>query len=102
MSITLSAPERQKLKVVIAEITNSFLRIDSEKEAIKDLIATASEEFEIEKRMVRKIATVMYKSNYHDMLAEQEDFEYLYESIVEGKKEPEEANVTPIRSSEGS
>ena len=101
MAITLSAPERAKLKTIISEIEKSFLKIDAERETIKDMIADASEEFDVEKKMIRKIAVAMYKSNYPDIVSEQEDFEYLYESIIEGK-DANNSVVTPLRSREGS
>ena len=101
MALSLSPKERAKLKLLIKEITDSFLRIDSERETIKDMIADAAEEFDIEKKMIRKIANAMYKSNYPDIVSEQEDFEFLYESIIEGK-DANDSVVTPIRAKEGS
>lgn len=92
MPIALSAPERQKLKVVIKNIVDSLTRIDGEREAIKDMIAGASEEYDIEKKMIRKLATTIHNSNFPEIQSENDDFEYLYESIVEGKNVSTETN----------
>ncbi len=74
-----------QLKAMIGEITHCFQRIDSEREQIKDIVAAASETFGIKKPMVNKIAKTMYKHNYADVQAEHEEFEQLYESVVESK-----------------
>lgn len=87
MSIVPSNPkDREKLKLAIGEITNCMLRIDGEREQIKEIIAAASEEFEIDKKLIRKVANTMYKHNYADVQAEQEEFELLFETLFEGKK----------------
>lgn len=85
-SITLTAPERASLKKCLVEITNCMARMDAEKAAKKDITDRIKDEFEIPPRTANKLATVMYKHNYSDLQAEQEDFEHLYESLVEGKK----------------
>lgn len=91
MSLPSNPADRQKLKMAIGEITNCFLRIDAERDAMKEIIAEASSKYGVDKKMIRKIASTMYKHNYADVQAENEEFEILYESIVEGRKDDEEA-----------
>ena len=91
MSLPSSPNDRQKLKLAIVEITNCLLRIDSEREAMKEIISEASSKYGVDKKMVRKIATTMYKHNYADVQAENEDFELMYETLIEGRKANEEA-----------
>lgn len=86
MPIPSNPQDREKLKAVIAEITNCMLRKDHENEAMKEIIEDAAKTYEIEKKLIRKLATVMYKSNYNDLQEENEEFELLYESIIEGHK----------------
>ena len=87
MSVIISNPaDRDKLKQMIAEITNCMLRMDSERDQMKEIIADAAENFELDKKQIRKIATTMYKSNYADVQAENDEFQYLYESVIEGKR----------------
>lgn len=90
-SVTLSAPERDKLKQCLVEITNVLARVDAEKDHQKEITARIKEEFGIKPAQANKLARVMYKHNYSDLQAEQEDFEYLYETLVEGKKAEDEA-----------
>lgn len=78
--------DRQELKTMLAEMTNSMRRIDDEREQITDIAKAAEEKFEIKRKLIRKLATTMYKHNYADLQAENEHFEFLYEALVEGKK----------------
>ena len=86
LSVVPSDPrDREKLKQAIGEITNCMLRIDGEREQIKAIISDNAEEYGIEKKLLRKIATTMYKHNYDDVQAEQSDFELLFEALFEKK-----------------
>ena len=92
MPVPSSPADRKKLKDMIAEITNCMLRIDGERDQMKEIIADAASKFQIDKKQIRKIATTMYKANYADAKAENEEFEILYETLVEGRlAETEEA-----------
>jgi len=79
------AKEKQELKSALVEITTAMQRADDEREHIKDICASCEETFGIKKAVVRKLAATMYKHNYPDIVAENEHFEQLYESVVEGK-----------------
>lgn len=85
-AIPTNATERQELKTMLAEITRCMQRMDDERESIKDIAKAAEDKFGIKAKLVRKLATTMYKHNYADIQAENEHFEFLYESLVEGKK----------------
>lgn len=91
MSLPSNPNDRQKLKMAIGEMTNCLLRIDSERDAMKEIIAEASKQYGVEKKMLRKIATTMYRHNYADVQQENEEFEILYETLVEGRNPDEDA-----------
>lgn len=73
----------QQLKAMVGEITHCYSRMDSEREQVKEIVKAASDTFGIKKVMVTKIARTMYKHNYADVQAEHEEFELLYESVVD-------------------
>lgn len=75
--------DRQKLKGMLSEIENCLIRIESEREAMKDIIEEAHEKFSIPKKLIRKIATTMYKHNYSELVTEDEMFQLLYEGVLE-------------------
>lgn len=77
--------DRKKLKQILVEMTNCMQRADLEKESMKELASDAERQFEIPKKLIKKLATTMYKRSYATLSQEQEDFERLYEVLVEGK-----------------
>lgn len=72
------------------EITNVLARVDAEREHQKEITSRIKDEFGIKPSQANKLARVMYKHNYSDLQAEHDDFEYLYETLVEGKKAEDE------------
>ena len=77
-----------RLKAMVAEITHCLRRMDDEREQMKEIVKVAAEEFGIKKGMVTKIARTMYKHNYADVQQEHEEFELLYESVVDANDRP--------------
>jgi hypothetical protein len=90
LPIPSNSKDRQKFKQALAEITACMQRMDDEREHIKDITKMVEESFEIKAKVTRKLASTMYKHNYADVQSEHEHFEFLYESIVEGRKTDEE------------
>jgi len=85
MEMFTNPEDRLALKAMIVEITNSLQRIEGEKEQIKDIIDAATDKFEIKPKLVKKMANTMFKHNYSDIQSENDDFEHLYQTIIEGK-----------------
>lgn len=84
---TINAKERQEFKLMLVEMTKVLQQIDDLRESLKDIADSAQEKFSIKKKLVSKLAKTMYKHNYADLQTENEHFSYLYESLVEGKKD---------------
>lgn len=80
--------ERKKLKTALATITHHFQQIDDQKEAIKETIEELSGSSGLEKKVIRKLATTMYKHNYATLQEENRHFESLYETVIEGRLLP--------------
>lgn len=89
-SVPSNPADRQKLKSTLTEITRCMQRIDDEKSAIKDLLDDASEKFDVEKKLLSKLAKTMHKRNYADQIHENESFETFYEILIEGQKVADE------------
>jgi len=81
--------DRQKLKLALEQITDSMARTASEREHIKEVIDMIKENFEIDPKQTRKLAKTMYDRSYSDLQQENEDFELLYEAVVEGMSVPD-------------
>ncbi len=86
MSDVPSSPtDRQKMKTMLSEITHCLQRIDDEKESMKEIVDEIAGQYGLKKKIVSKIARTMYKHDYQDRVAEEEHFQEMYESLVEGK-----------------
>lgn len=80
---TISNPADQvKIKKMLSEISDSFTRIEAERDLIKETIEALSEDFAIDKKILRKMARIYHKQNYSTVEAEQEELALLYESVV--------------------
>ena len=84
MSFNVTNPaDKKKIKDALFEISNCMTRIGAEKELIKDIVNDLSENFELPKKQVNKIAKVYHKSNYSQQVADSDEFQTMYESLFE-------------------
>ena len=83
MSNVISNPaDKLKIKKMMSEISDSYTRISAERDLVKETIAVLAEDFELDKKVLRKMAQVYHKQNFTTVEAEQEDFVFTYESIL--------------------
>lgn len=81
--MTVSNPaDQEKIRKALSEISDSYTRIAAEKDLIKDIVSEISENFDLPKRTVNKMAKVYYKQNFHEEQQSFEEFEALYEEVV--------------------
>jgi hypothetical protein len=73
-----------KVKVLgcLQEISNSLTRIEAERDLIKEILQKMQDECEIPKKLGRKLARVYHKRNYEEEIAEQSDFQTIYENVA--------------------
>jgi len=74
--------DKKALKSVLDELSNSMLRVKSEKEFQKEAITDAAEKFNMNKRILRKMAKVYHNNSFTEEVMEMEEFQTLYESVV--------------------
>lgn len=78
-----SNPEdRRKIKNALVEISDALTRISAERDLIKDIVVMLSEDYELPKKHVNKMARVYHKQSFDTEVAEQDDFQTLYETIT--------------------
>lgn len=83
----INKPEqRKKFKSSLATLTHYLQMIEDQKEGMKETIADLSAESGIDKKTIRRLASVMYKCNYADLQEENEHFELLYETLIEERQ----------------
>ena len=89
----LSPIQREALRGAIKNISDIMSKIDLHRETIKESISEIAEEFDLDKKYVRKMARVYHKGIFRKEISEMEDFEMLYETVFsqEGSNSPPEA-----------
>lgn len=84
--MTISSPaDRTKIKQMLGEISNSMTRMQAERDYIKEAIKEMSDQFQLPKKTLNKMAKVYHKQNFNEEVASHEEFEDLYETIVQEK-----------------
>ena len=83
MSQISNPADRQKIKKMLGEVSDSMTRIAAERDLIKETIKEMSQEFNLSKRQLNRMAKVYYKQNFSREKEEHSEFEDLYTSIVE-------------------
>jgi len=84
-TVPSSTDDRVKLKGMLTEMTHCLQKMDFQRSAKKEIAAGIKEQFELTPKVINKLASTMYKRNYADLQQENEDFEDLYEILVNGK-----------------
>jgi len=74
--------DQQKIKKMLSEISDSYTRISAERELVKETIEALAEDFDLDKKLLRKMAQIFHKQNYSEVESEQEELALLYESVV--------------------
>jgi hypothetical protein len=77
-----NAADRKKILDALTEISNSMTRISAERDFIKDAVADVSDKFQIQRKIVAKMARVYHKQSFNTESEENSEFESLYEEVV--------------------
>jgi hypothetical protein len=65
------------------EASNSMIRIDAEKDLIKNIVEDLNDAFQIPKKTINKMIRVYHKQNFQEEVASHDEFETLYENITQ-------------------
>jgi len=79
--IPSSDADKQRMKGAMDEISNSYTRIEAEKDFIKEAIISLEDDVGIPKKYLSKMARIYHKNNVNEVVAEIEDIEALLETI---------------------
>lgn len=70
----LTDKEKEKLKGVIKELSNSFTRIEGERDFQKEAIKKLNEEIGVDKKMIRRLAKAYHNANLEEIEEENQKF----------------------------
>ena len=73
--------DKKDVKKVMQDVIDSMIRIDSEREFIKETVNVLSEKHDINKAVLKKVANIMHKANMAEVQATNNDIEDLFEDL---------------------
>jgi hypothetical protein len=76
------ALDKAKVLGCLQEISNSLTRVEAERDLIKEILQKMQDECEIPKKLGRKLARTYHRRNYEEEVAEQSDFQTIYENVA--------------------
>lgn len=80
---TFTDKELQVLKKGLKEMSDVMTMMESQKEAMKDIMGSIYDELKIPKKILRKMAKTYHVKNFSEVLNENQEFELLYSEIVD-------------------
>lgn len=79
----LSNPaDRKRLVDAMKELSNSMTRVEGERDFQKEAIDAVAEDLNLEKKYIRKLATIYHNQSMNQFKQENEEVESLYEIII--------------------
>ncbi len=83
MILPSSPVDLAKIKAAIVECDGAMIRIESEREYIKEAIDVLAEEYNIEKKLIRKLLRVYHKANRDQVVAEADQLDTAYSTVFD-------------------
>jgi len=78
----LTDEARKELMDGIQSLSDSFLRVEAERDAQKQILEDLFNELGVEKKLVRRIAKVYHKNSFQEEKEASETFEEFYDTVV--------------------
>ena len=82
----LSKEAQEQLKDAIHELSDSFTRIDAERDLQKNILEDAYNSLGVNKSLIKKLAKVYNKNKFNDEKDNYNTFEEFYEALFEKKR----------------
>lgn len=81
--MTIATPEdKKKIFEAVREISNSLIRVEAERDLMKDIVKEISDTFQIPRKTVKKIAVTYHKQNLTQVEQEHDEFVELYDKVT--------------------
>jgi len=74
--------DKKKIKDAMQEASNSLVRIDAERDLIKNIVEDLNDNYKINKKTLNKMIKTYHKQNFPDEVASNDEFETLYEGVI--------------------
>lgn len=73
--------DKDKVAAAVREMSDCMLRMEAERELMKDIVDVTSEKYEIDKKHFRKISNIYHKRNLDEARSETNEVFDLYEEL---------------------
>lgn len=83
---SLDAEGKKALKDFCTEMSGSMFRGEAERTLQKEAVKEFADTYEIDKKILRKMARVYHKQNFFTTVEEQNEFEAVYNQVFETGK----------------
>ena len=80
--IPSSPADQQAIKQFLDAGSDALTRIALERETINDIVKEVAEKFDLDKKYVRKMINIHYKSNLKEVDVEHNDIVELYQAVT--------------------
>ena len=74
--------DKKKIKDAMQEASNSLIRMEAERDLIKTIVEDLFEQFKIPKKTLNRMIKVYHKQNFNEEIANNDEFQTLYESVT--------------------
>ena len=78
----LTPEKKARLKGCLQEISNSMTRMDAERDNITSIVQRMADEFEMNKRVSRRLAAIFHKRNLEEERGDFEEIAETYEEVT--------------------
>jgi len=78
----LTEDQQGRLKKALKDAADSHVRQEAESEYLREVIKKIADDLKIPKKVVNALAKVFHKQNFDQVVAEHEQFEKLYKTVV--------------------
>lgn len=78
MSVTYSDEAAKAIKGMVSEVSASMTRMEGERDLINESIKKVASDHDIDKKVLRKLASIYHKQVYHTVKQENEQVEESY------------------------
>jgi len=81
LSVTYSDEAAMAIKGMVSEVSASMTRMEGERDLINESIKKVASDHEIDKKVLRKLASIYHKQLYHTVKQENEQVESSYQFL---------------------
>lgn len=80
--MVLNSEDKKAIMKIVRDCSDSLIRIEAEREFIKEAIIGLNDKYEVDKKHIRKVINIYYKQNLSEVKHENSEVEDLYESLT--------------------